>query len=169
MKLNLGCGKDTRDGYINCDNLSCLNGKPSLSITHLDLEKFPWPFKNESADEILMNHVLEHLMDTTSVIKEVLRILKPGGLFLGQVPYGPSKHGHAHWQHCKFFIDSSFVQMADDFGFKLVEAKNLCIDSSWTWYNWMYFCRNIVPFKKHLAKLGWSESYDLVDFKMIKL
>lgn len=169
LYLNLGCGSDYRKGYVNVDDNSMWHGgTESMADAHYNLNHFPWPFEDNSADEILMNHVLEHLLDTASVLCEVKRILKPGGLFWGQVPYGPSKHGHAHWQHCKFFIDSSFHDMAKDFGFDVVVAQNVTIDSTCKWYNWMYACRNLVPFKKHLAKLGWSEAYDSVDFKLRK-
>ncbi len=44
------------------------------------------PFKNNSYDIILCNHVLEHIPDDTKAMKELFRILKPGGLGVLQIP-----------------------------------------------------------------------------------
>ena len=49
MKLNLGCGKDYIDGWINVDFYDDLN----CDVTH-DLEVFPWPWENDSVSEILI-------------------------------------------------------------------------------------------------------------------
>ena len=47
MKLNLGCGKDYIDGWINVDFYDDLN----CDVTH-DLEEFPWPWDDNSISEI---------------------------------------------------------------------------------------------------------------------
>ena len=46
------------------------------------LEQIP----SESFEFIIMNHVLDHLFDPIQVIKESLRILKPGGSLVMSVP-----------------------------------------------------------------------------------
>lgn len=50
-----------------------------LDITSLDME-------NNSYDAIVCNHVLEHIPDDTKAIKEIYRVLKPGGWAILQVP-----------------------------------------------------------------------------------
>lgn len=75
MKINLGCGTDTLPGYINVDLYS-----PTADLKH-DLNSFPYPFQDESADYVLMTDVLEHVDDPRKTVKEVRRILKPGGKF----------------------------------------------------------------------------------------
>ena len=67
-----------------------------------DLFKFPWPWKNESADEIVMYAFLEHFDRPMDALHEVVRILKPGGLLRLILPhaYAPSHH---HFDHkCAF-------------------------------------------------------------------
>ena len=49
------------------------------------------PFKNNSFDLILCNHVLEHIPDHNKAISELYRILKKGGLLIAQVPIDFSK------------------------------------------------------------------------------
>ncbi|QDO93738.1 methyltransferase domain-containing protein [Formosa sediminum] len=44
------------------------------------------PFKNNSFDVILCNHVLEHIPDDTKAMKELYRVLKPGGYGIFQIP-----------------------------------------------------------------------------------
>ena len=44
------------------------------------------PFENESYDVILCNHVLEHIPDDTKAMKELFRVLKPGGFGIFQIP-----------------------------------------------------------------------------------
>lgn len=44
------------------------------------------PFENEGFDVIIASHVIEHLSDTDSFIKEVYRNLKPGGYVVMATP-----------------------------------------------------------------------------------
>lgn len=44
------------------------------------------PFKDNSYDIILCNHVLEHIPDDTKAMQELYRILKPGGMGVFQIP-----------------------------------------------------------------------------------
>jgi predicted SAM-dependent methyltransferase len=163
LRLNLGCGKDIRPGYTNVDDGSMWpNELPSSVVAH-NLTQVPWPFENESADEILMWHVLEHLPDTAKVMGEVRRILKPGGKFWGQVPYGPSHDGRTHWQHCRYFVARSFEAMAPDFGMRVVVARNATHS-----LNWHHKLRNLVPFREFLGLAGWSEAFDIVNFELVK-
>jgi hypothetical protein len=76
MKLNLGCGFRKLDGWRNIDRMPrCL---PDEIV---DLEKFPWPWPDSTADEVRLIHVLEHIGDTSAVflafIKELWRVCAP--------------------------------------------------------------------------------------------
>lgn len=44
------------------------------------------PFKDNSYDFILCNHVLEHIPDDTKAMQELYRVLKPGGVGIFQIP-----------------------------------------------------------------------------------
>ncbi|WNH13319.1 class I SAM-dependent methyltransferase [Thalassobellus suaedae] len=44
------------------------------------------PFKDNTYDMILCNHVLEHIPDDTKAMKEMYRVLKPGGMGIFQIP-----------------------------------------------------------------------------------
>jgi SAM-dependent methyltransferase len=85
MKLNLGCGDDVKPGYTNVDFR-----QTQPSVLKVDLSTFPWPFEDESADEILMLDFLEHFPygSTPFILLECFRILSPDGTVAIQVPDG---------------------------------------------------------------------------------
>ena len=75
MKLNLGCGRDIKEGYVNIDINSFDQKVMKADIGKLD------NFLNESVDEIFLSHVLEHFdnKDLRPILKEWNRILKKNG------------------------------------------------------------------------------------------
>jgi len=60
-----------------------------LADYHFDLHEIP--FEENSFDMILCNHVLEHVTDDRMVMSEILRVLRPGGFAILQVPLEPSR------------------------------------------------------------------------------
>lgn len=44
------------------------------------------PFKDDTFDVILCNHVLEHIPNDTKAIQELFRVMKPGGWGIFQIP-----------------------------------------------------------------------------------
>jgi ubiquinone/menaquinone biosynthesis C-methylase UbiE len=48
---------------------------------------FQLPFAGESFDKVLMSEVLEHLSDDVLGLKEIFRVLKPGGIMALSVPH----------------------------------------------------------------------------------
>jgi SAM-dependent methyltransferase len=56
---------------------------------HFDLHEIP--FEADSFDMILCNHVLEHVTDDRRVMAEFLRVLRPGGFAILQVPLEPDR------------------------------------------------------------------------------
>lgn len=49
------------------------------------------PFESNSFDIILCNHVLEHIPDDTKAMKELYRVMKPGGYGVFQIPQDMSR------------------------------------------------------------------------------
>ena len=73
LKLNLGCGKAHRDGYVNVDNLAACDVKDDIrTLTKVD---------SGTADEIFADHCLEHVgrFDVARTLRTWRRVLKPGG------------------------------------------------------------------------------------------
>ena len=90
--LNLGCGQFPKPGYINLD----LDPNSKADLIH-DLRQFPYPFEDESFSRIEASHLLEHLSDPFLVMKEIHRIVKPGGIVDIRVPH--FSRGMTHAEH----------------------------------------------------------------------
>lgn len=89
MKLNLGSGTQRYDGFLNCDYDPL--SKPDYLF---DLEKDTYPFEDNSVEQILAHHVLEHMGEGYfHCIKEMYRICKHGAIIDIRVPH----HRHDHF------------------------------------------------------------------------
>lgn len=55
------------------------------SVQRVDLLKITFP--DNSFDYIIANHVLEHVSDDVKALRELYRVLKPGGVAVLQTPY----------------------------------------------------------------------------------
>ena len=111
MKLNLGCGHKVLDGYVNVDKFDLYN----VDIKH-DLEQFPYPFDDNSIEEIILSHVLEHIGQDPDVfiniLKEIYRICKNQALINIAVP---------HPRHEAFISDPTHVRPITVLGLSLFD------------------------------------------------
>jgi DNA modification methylase len=102
-KLNLGCGADIRKGYDNLDFVK----NQGVNIVW-NLNKFPYPIKDNTYDEIYARFILEHLDDLSGCLKEWHRILKPKGKLTIEVPYDSSYSTWSNFQHKRGFNLKTF-------------------------------------------------------------
>lgn len=98
MKLDIGCGKSKRPGFTGVDILP-LDG---VDIVH-NLNSFPYPFQDDSIDEIWMDQVLEHVEQPMMVVQELFRICKPGAKLTIGVPYFRGRYAFIDPTHRNFF------------------------------------------------------------------
>lgn len=85
-RLNLGCGLNKFDGYVNVDISE--NYNPDVVF---DLNEKKWPWKDNEFQHIVAKDVLEHLGNTgedfIDVIKEMYRISENGAIWEIQTPH----------------------------------------------------------------------------------
>ena len=86
LKLNLGCGTDYMNGWVNVDS-----GNVKCDVKH-DIEVFPLPFEDSSVIEIKMQHILEHISRENFIpfLRELYRICVNGAIINIISPYAGS-------------------------------------------------------------------------------
>lgn len=87
MILNLGCGEDHHSDAVNVDAVPQCN--PDRVV---ELEKYPWPWDDESVQGIRAWHVFEHLQNIERTLVECARILERGGTLNIILPVGVNAH-----------------------------------------------------------------------------
>lgn len=60
--------------------------KNHLHVVRVDLERDRFPFRDEELDVIICNQVLEHLKNIFLPLREMARVLKPGGYLIIGIP-----------------------------------------------------------------------------------
>ncbi|MDB5416611.1 MAG: hypothetical protein JWP50_30 [Phenylobacterium sp.] len=100
MKFNMGCGARKLDGYVNVDaEAACAPDEV------VDLERTPWPWPDDCAEEIRFIHSLEHMGGQPKVflaiMREIYRIGAPGCRVVIHVP---------HPRHDNFISDPTHVR-----------------------------------------------------------
>lgn len=118
--LEIGCGKNPykpkeREKVVHLDKIKL----PDVEIVW-NLNKFPYPFKDNEFDVIIAKHVIEHLDNIIKVMEELWKILKPNGLLKITVPYAKHTSAFQNPTHKHFFTCFTF-DYRDSEGY----AKNL--------------------------------------------
>jgi predicted SAM-dependent methyltransferase len=115
VKLNLGCGPNSRAGWLNIDLFD------SRADLRLDLRRH-WPFPDSSVSYVYSEHVFEHFEiygEVPRFLAEALRVLQSGGVFDVGVPdtewplrgYGNPNHDYwafaptVHPESCETQLD----------------------------------------------------------------
>ena len=101
IKLNIGCGRDIREGYINIDKVK-LKGVNKV----MNIDTYPYPFKNNSIDEVVMFHIIEHAKNYERCFNEIKRILKPNGVLHIKVPHFTAAGSNSEFHNTRFWIHS---------------------------------------------------------------
>ena len=103
MRLNLGCGNDYQNGWVNID----ISPMARCDVV-ADLSK-GIPYADNTVDEVIAIHFLEHLEDTIFIMNEIWRVCKNGALVHIEVPDQSSLMAFADPTHKRVFNRESFA------------------------------------------------------------
>lgn len=78
----------------NVTGIESANIDPAIDPTHLIAPAGPLPFEAETFDEVICFNTLEHIYDPAAVVRDLYRVLKPGGRLHVIVPFMFRIHGH---------------------------------------------------------------------------
>jgi len=119
--LDLGTGEqgglllETRGRVIRVDVQSRLH--PNVVADAMAL-----PFNQASFDAILAMSILEHVPRPWVVVREIRRVLQPGGLVIGYVPFMYPYHADPSFHDYYRFSDEAIIELFRDF--RSVELMN---------------------------------------------
>lgn len=98
--LDLGGRMERREGYASVDL------KDAEVIADLN---GTWPFADSSVGVIRAFDILEHLTDPLDTMKEIYRVLAPGGYVFAQVPSTDGRGAFQDPTHRSFWNENSFL------------------------------------------------------------
>lgn len=130
-RLDLACGQQPREGFEGVDLLAAADHK-------VDLLKFPWPFDDDSIDELHCSHFVEHIDNRLVEVRDLVdpnpqsldrwvgvdmffaffdeawRILRPGGKMQVIVPHLKTDRAFQDPTHRRFLPMAAFVYLNRD-------------------------------------------------------
>jgi len=129
--MDLGCGPgDSVDFFRSIDE--------SIDWVGVDLEQSPevdrrkrvdadfvsfngtdLPFEKDHFDIIYCNQVFEHVRHPAALLKEIERVLKPGGYFVGSTSQLEPYHSYSVWN----FTPYGFQLLTEEAGLRLIEVR----------------------------------------------
>jgi SAM-dependent methyltransferase len=122
---DLGCGSRKSAGAVGVDR----HPYPGVDVV-CDLNTGGWPLEDASFDRVIASHVIEHVADPVLFMREIHRILKPGGSLVVLTPHFSStdswsdvthlRHLSSRW-HESFLPGSYLAEQAGTF--ELVETE----------------------------------------------
>jgi ubiquinone/menaquinone biosynthesis C-methylase UbiE len=98
---------------------------PDLPLLQFDLVQCPLP--DQSIDAVVALNVLEHIEDHEGALRQIFRILRPGGVAVIEVPAGPHLFDVydkllMHWRRYRL---GELVDLARRCGFEVCRASHL--------------------------------------------
>jgi SAM-dependent methyltransferase len=105
--LDLGCGP--RDQAVPAAHCGLLYVGVDFSSPHADIliDAHAIPFRSGTFDVVLSYAVLEHLYNPLLAVREVSRVLRPGGVFVGTVSLGEPFH-ESYFHHTAYGLLEAF-------------------------------------------------------------
>jgi SAM-dependent methyltransferase len=100
MKINLGCGDKRVPGFLGVDRYAA--GAVEILC---DVER-SLPFRDASIDEIHLDNLIEHVLDITALMRELVRVAKSGARITIVTPHFSSLASWmdpTHLHHLSYF------------------------------------------------------------------
>ncbi len=138
--ISIGGGpRRTRDLLVNI-NVGPYPNVEVVADAHL------LPYADHSIDAIYCEAVLEHLSDPVQAVREMFRVIKPGGEVFAATPFMQAYHGYPH--HYQNFTLTGHTHLFRSLGFTIIDSGT-CLGPLYTMVNLTskfikYFFPNII-------------------------
>ena len=110
-KVERYIGVDVEDGFYDARHIDLIGSAYAI------------PAPDGAADAVISSQVLEHLERPEDALREMARLLRPGGLLFISFPFLYPMHAlpHDHLRYTRFYFDAALRRH----GFTLVERKTI--------------------------------------------
>lgn len=112
--LDIGCGTNKTPGAVGMD----INPRTAADVIH-DLDDLPYPFGDGEFDEVIGRHVIEHVRDPMSVMSELHRITRAGGIVRLIAP---------HWTNPDWATDLTHRNHLNSYSFRNLTNERAVFD-----------------------------------------
>jgi len=123
--LDVGCGKGTHLNIFTSIGYDVwgLDMRKETNNNHIkicDIEKDKFPYKSNTFDYIFSKSLLEHIHRPDNCLKEMYRVLKPGGVIIIMMPDWKSQMSHFwdDYSHYHPYTAKSLKDALNIFNFK---------------------------------------------------
>ena len=129
--LDLGCGEgDSADLFreispnaacfgVDIDDSPEVRARTRTNGTFASFGGVDLPYRDASFDLVFSRQVFEHVRYPDALIRDVVRVLKPAGLFAGSVSYLEPYHSFSIFN----FTPYGLLRVFEDAGLELVELR----------------------------------------------
>jgi predicted SAM-dependent methyltransferase len=189
VKVDLACGDNKKEGFIGLDISDC----EGVDKVH-DLNIYPWPFEDNSVDEVHCSHYIEHIphLNIQAVLKqsnsfdefkeklsndkdgfikffnELYRIMKPGATATIIAPYYMSVRAFGDPTHQRYIGDFSFYYVNKEWrdNNKLSHYGITCnFDAEMSYY----VSNNMMLKSAEVRDKAFKEDWNAIDDIIVKL
>ena len=113
-RLNLGCGRDLRRGWVNLDSAprALLEVPEGVEYVQFDLDdcgSAPLPFSEDHFDVVEASHLIEHVLFPLDVAQALHRVSKAGCEWRIKCPHGASDDAWGDLTHRRAWFPESFL------------------------------------------------------------
>lgn len=130
----------------------------------------PLPLPSESIDKIICTEVIEHVDDPMVTLRELMRVGKPGALYLLSVPGQRSEEliksvAPAYWfekpNHIRILSADDFKRLVEDTG--LIIERHEFVSFYWViWHALLCLCQVDHHEGTHPALDHWAKAWDVI-------
>ncbi len=158
--LELGCGRTKHPGAIGIDRIPL----PGVDVVH-DLDRRPYPFDDNTFDEIYATHIIEHLDSVLAVMEEIYRIARPDARVVIITPHhsdaiswqDPTHKWHLNSYSFNYFDPAYHTNYYTTSRFR-IKSKHVELASIWKslGMQWLINLDNRFPAMRFVRKL-WEQ------------
>lgn len=129
--VDLGCGAGNSVDYfrkvkpdirwigVDIESSPEVNSRRRTDAEFMVFDEVHLPFTNGEIDLIYCHQALEHVRSPQRLFKEVQRVLRPGGIFIGSTSHLEPYHSYSYWNYTPY----GFLTLTHDAGLRLKEIR----------------------------------------------